>query len=528
MTKKESIKNKRIKRRKKRELAAHMTKGAVAAAVLSLTAAGGSIEAATITVNLPSCSLTDAINSANTDSAVGGCSAGSGGDTIVLPAGSTTTLTAVDNDTYEDTGLPVISSEVTIQGNGSLIERSAAAGTPPFTIFSVSNTGNLTLEDVTVRNGLYGGSSPGLEVKNKLALKKLDTSGHRNDQPVNHKELKANITKNAKELGFSWGGGVQNYGQLTLSNSTISGNYGFFGGGISNYGTLTVTNSTISGNLSYYGGGINNYGQLTVTNSTISENVGIVGGGICNYGMLDIGDSTITGNLSFIGAGVLNRNQLSINRSTLSDNTAYYYGGGLEDRGTSTLTNSTFSGNYSYGYGGAFETWDGATNVLNCTVTANSANFGGGISCYGGVVNLANTIVSGNLNDNCFVYATLNDNGHNWFGDTTCSGTAQGDPLLGPLADNGGPTQTHALEQGSGAIDGAGACGLTVDQRGSQRPEDGDGNGTAACDIGAYERRAPRQEIASVPAPAMSLGGIAAFISGLFGVSIWGRRRKDI
>ena len=490
MTKRESIKNRRIQRRKKKVLAARMTKGAVAAAALSLTMAGGAVEAATITVNPPSCSLIDAINSANTDSAAGGCSAGSGADTIVLPAGSTTTLTVVDNDTYKDTGLPVVSSEVTIQGNGSVIERDETA--PPFSIFAVSNTGNLTLEEVTVRNALLSGyySYPG--IKNKLASMKQDAkSRHRDGNPANHKELKSNFLKAAQGLGYSWGSGVVNYyGLLTVTNSTISGNYGIIGAGILNGGALTVTNSAISGNYAYFeGGGIANIGDLT------------------------------------------------IDQSTLSDNVAYWLGGGMEDYGTSTVTNSTFSGNRAvsgngYGYGGAFETWGGSTILRNCTITANNADYGGGISSWGtGVVNLTGTIVSGNHDNNCYVYegATLTDNGHNWFGDATCSGAAQGDPLLGPLADNGGPTLTHALLTGSGAIDSAGAtCGLTKDQRGEPRPVDGNNDGVAACDIGAYERAAPRHEIASVPAPAMSLGGIAAFIAGLFGVSIWGRRRKDI
>ena len=79
------------------------------------------------------CTLVDAITAANTDTATGGCPAGSGADTIVLPVGSTQTLTEVNNDTYGPTGLPVISSVITIEGQGSTITRDSEA--PEFRIF---------------------------------------------------------------------------------------------------------------------------------------------------------------------------------------------------------------------------------------------------------------------------------------------------------------------------------------------------------------------------------------------------------
>ena len=106
--------------------------------------------AATIPVE-GSCTLVNAITAANTDSATGGCPAGSGADTIVLPAGSTQTLTTVNNSTYGPTGLPVISSVITIAGQGSTITR--ASGAPEFRLLAVSSTGELTLQETTVSGG---------------------------------------------------------------------------------------------------------------------------------------------------------------------------------------------------------------------------------------------------------------------------------------------------------------------------------------------------------------------------------------
>ena len=106
--------------------------------------------AATIPVG-GSCTLVDAITAANTDSATGGCPAGNGADTIVLPVGSTQTLTSVHNSTYGPTGLPVISSVMTIVGQGSTIRR--ASGAPEFRLLAVSSTGELTLQETTVSGG---------------------------------------------------------------------------------------------------------------------------------------------------------------------------------------------------------------------------------------------------------------------------------------------------------------------------------------------------------------------------------------
>jgi hypothetical protein len=90
-----------------------------------------------------------AIRSANSDTSFGGCTAGNGADRIVLPAGSSQTLTTVNNTAYYATGLPVIRSVITIDGNGSTINRASSG--PAFRILTVGSHGNLTLQDTTVR-----------------------------------------------------------------------------------------------------------------------------------------------------------------------------------------------------------------------------------------------------------------------------------------------------------------------------------------------------------------------------------------
>ena len=119
----------------------------VAGIALLLTLGGVPALAATINVG-GACTLLQAIRAANTDTATGGCPAGSGADTLVLPVGSTQTLTAVQDTAYGPSGVPVISSPITIAGNGSTIQRDEDA--PAFRIMTVNFVGELTLQETTI------------------------------------------------------------------------------------------------------------------------------------------------------------------------------------------------------------------------------------------------------------------------------------------------------------------------------------------------------------------------------------------
>jgi hypothetical protein len=111
-------------------------------------------------------------------------------------------------------------------------------------------------------------------------------------------------------------GGIQNFGTLTVTNSTVSGNTADSGGGIFDYGTLTLTNSTVSGNTASYnhGGGIFSSGTLTVTNSTVSGNSASDGGGIWNdfSATLTLTNSTVLGNSASDGGDIVNHSDATL------------------------------------------------------------------------------------------------------------------------------------------------------------------------------------------------------------------------
>lgn len=259
-----------------------------------------------------------------------------------------------------------------------------------------------------------------------------------------------------------------------------------FGGGIANGGTLTLTNSTVSANTAKSGGGIVNLGVLTLNRSTISGNTADDGGGISNAGTATLTDSTVNNNAATDSGGIDNGGPMILNNSTLSGNTADD-GGPLTNNGTLTLNNSTVSGNRSFA-GSLFE--NSGTMILNNSTLSGNTHIGPG----GGNYTLKNTIVANNNPNDCLGFS-ITSAGYNLIENAsacTIGGNLTGnitgvDPVLGPLADNGGPTQTHALLAGTPAIDaGSSDCPPpATDQRGVVRPQ-----GTA-CDIGAFELFTP-------------------------------------
>ena len=260
---------------------------------------------------------------------------------------------------------------------------------------------------------------------------------------------------------------------------------------------LTVAHGSISGN----GGGLaNNGGTVSITNSAFTDNsvpTNNSGGAIYNTGSLTISDSTFTGTTGYFGTVYNSHGNVNISYSTFANNSPQYGGGGLYNDigGIATITNSTFTNN-SGDYGaGLFDNFGTAT-ITNSTIANNTGyGFGGGIVTIGGgsaIVNISGSIVANNGGGDCQNYGTLNDNGYNLDSDSTCftsSTSLHTNPQLSGLADNGGPTQTMALQESSPAIDviplTANICQAT-DQRGNARP-DVDSPAETMCDIGAYE-----------------------------------------
>lgn len=243
------------------------------------------------------------------------------------------------------------------------------------------------------------------------------------------------------------------------------------------------------------------------------------GGGIFADGRLDLTDSAVVGNRvsslsgSNQGAGIFVSEQVNLRNVTISGNIATRgpsssfgpQGGGLFDNGSppSTLVNVTISGNQANGAGaqggGIFYNADANTaSYTNVSLVGNSVS-GAGAQAGGIFVNdeltLKNTIVAlnriGAARSNCFLNDTLHSAGHNLEEGTDCAFTAEGDlrnrnPLLGPLANNGGSVDTRALLSGSPAIDAGTSTGCpATDARGITRPQG------PSCDIGAFETAVP-------------------------------------
>lgn len=273
---------------------------------------------------------------------------------------------------------------------------------------------------------------------------------------------------------------------VTVSDLTLTNGYGFqLAGGVLNNGTLTLDHVTVTGN----------------TMTTDAGDFWQGGGGIYSGdgATLNLIDSTVSNNSSgWTGGGVYSFFNTTTNviRSTVSGNTAADVAGGLRTLGSVSIENSTISGNTSTTWhGGALFATDGVVSILNSTIVNNSAPGGtaGGlmVATFGAPVEVTvqNSIVADNGDYNCQVegdpaVAVLTSLGNNVFTDGTCApvGSDQvvADAGLDGLADNGGPTLTHALLAGSPAIDAANTavCPAT-DQRGVARD--------AACDVGAFE-----------------------------------------
>jgi hypothetical protein len=409
----------------------------------------------------------------------------------------------------------------------------------------IYNSGTLTLNNCTVSknsskdgcfvcyggggcaycSGSHGGgiyNTGSLELKNCTISE--NNSGNRTYAWLSH-------------TGSGNGGGIYNTGSLYMSDCVVKDNItgfdGGHGGGIYNFetGTMIIERSTISDNKANdggwerhvdigtgggFGGGIFNCGKANLYFCTINNNSTGVGGfgdwvagfagnggGISNTGKFILENSTITANTTGdwnagAGGGISSSGEMTITNCTISENTT---GNGID-----TNTGEHFSGS-----GGGIFVSHGKVTLISCTVCNNHTGqenveqmSGHGCVIYvenDGKCFLKNTIVANNHvypgNEGPDCWGTLTSQGYNLIENTNncvingeLTGNIPGiDPLLAPLANNGGLTLTHALLINSPAVDAGTSTGISSDQRGYTRPVDITGipNMNGGADIGAYE-----------------------------------------
>jgi CSLREA domain-containing protein len=335
------------------------------------------------------CSLREAITAANH-------TAGSAMILFSLPANSTITLGGSQ--------LPVISDTLTIDGYAAA--GLTINGNHESRIFQVTEGATTTLTNLTISNG---------------ALAPDDV------------------------CPAKCGGGILNEGNLTVLDSTFTGNRATIGGGIHNaeHGVLTVHNSVFRENwASFSGGGISNLGSLTLSNSTVRDqvmnNAYVRGGGIFNGGDLLVDHTIISNNtlfaeLSAEGAGISNSGVLTLTQSIVRDNVIDHnmvdgWGAGISSGREASILYSTISGNQGIDGGGIFATGDGMLTISNSTISNNTAIWGGGI-----FINASAEVT--------ILYSTLNDNLANEWGGGIFSGgtlTLLNSTISSNTADRGG------------------------------------------------------------------------------------------
>ncbi len=414
------------------------------------------------------CSIAEAIIAANTNQAVDGCSAGNDADTILLENRSDYSISKVDNVTNGPNGLPVIRSEITIQGILSnedvfklhpaitIIRRAQKLiavdpplpytdGSPPMRLFYVMEGAKLSLKNLLLSRGFIGSGetffgSP--EVQNSLQNK---------------------------------GGAILNLGTLDLQYVNLLDNRAVgSGGAIYSTGNLVIRDASIKSNQAalFGGGAIDAQGSLTIQRTIFNQN------GVGNF--LSKNGSASGGAIRFLSTSQGSNEFVSVN-TIFASNRATHGGAILLDSKT-------------------------VSRFLHTTITNNTAKESGG-GLFIEVMNdsdrpqidIGNTIIANNTGSDCRFQTTVNINATgNWFGDDTCNKHADGNPaIVNPNALSGLSTQDDLIPAHSPVIDAGDdkICSDPLvsnqDMLGNPRKLDGDGLNGAQCEIGAVERQRP-------------------------------------
>jgi hypothetical protein len=404
----------------------------------------------------------------------------------------------------DDTGIGTLRGAVTTAVSGDVID---LTGLSCSKITLTSGAISVTVDDLTI-NG------PGASA--------LTVDGHAASGVLNHYgtgtiAINDLTIANGRIAGYVQHGGacILSAGNIAISDSEISNCYSYtahaYGGALCAVGTVTLNQSTLSGNTTkghyyyyyyvgygwYYfsggsrGGGAYAGGRFTITNSSVSHNTAA---------------QTLRGS---VGGGLFTRSSGNLISGSTIDNNYAWLGGGIEMLGHfggepygATIVNSTISGNTALLSAGGLQTFYMSYLTLhNSTVTDNDSEYCGGVYVYYGTADIQSTIIGGNTavySQNQFGLYTAADfdvfysnatvtGGHNAIMTSNAplpADTITDDPLLLPLADNGGSTLTHAFGPSSPALDaGSNPDNLDFDQRGVGYAR----VVGAAADIGAYE-----------------------------------------
>ncbi len=428
-----------------------------------------------------SCSLREAIQAANQSP---------GMDTILFSAPGTYQLSRLgQGENFNQTGDLDVLDDLVITGMGTRDNPQVVIDAGAIDrVMSITSTAEVTLSLLTVQNGVIS-----------------DTIG---------------------------GGGVLVYGSLHLDQSHIQQNQASQGSGIFNsLGRLTIQKSEIKNNAilltgaSGEGGGVYSDGTLTIYDTKVLTNTALRGGGVSGteYADMYFQEVTFSGNQATLdGGGLFNDKNIQLIDVTLAKNQANR-GGALFSYGNATLSRVTINNNVA-AQGGAFFLSAGVANLENVTLSANQATAQGGgvyddgilsiqnLTFFGntapqgnslyvsefGNASLSNTILASATNNNCAgELLNITSQGYNLETGTTCLLLSTGDQenvanpgvrALGDWPPKPAKTKVHALLPTSPAVDHGNPDGCAqADQRTYLRPIDSDSDGTAVCDIGAFE-----------------------------------------
>ncbi len=448
----------------------------------------------------------------------------SGGGTLTFNCG-TATISMVSQ-------LPDIKTTTTIDGAGKV----TLSGLSATRIFALTDSGFLTLKKITLERG-YGGNSDGGAIFASAGRLTLDTTTIQNSYtPQKGGAIYAfgvlSIVNSTFANNIAGSGGAiyadGGTAPVTITGSTFDSNSvtsTSFGGAIYTKLPSSITNCEFAANSAGSGGAI--YARRTVPSTTTSimactfhnnrttgsypnangaallvdnvpvtvdsslfrDNSGQSGAaiGVLPSGQVLVSDSTLRDSLATNGGGIYNRGAVNLNNVTISGNDAAH-GGGIDNFGALVLTNVTLSGNDGT-YGGGLKNEDGIASLTNVTFSGNSAatqfgslwNSGDNTHLYLKNVIVANSPTGGN----CRFFKAPDSVLFNLSSDDTCgfgSGRDNVNVKLGPLANNGGPTQTHLPQADSPAINNGTSSGAPpTDQRGVTRPQG------ATFDVGSVE-----------------------------------------